>query len=147
MGMQRRKFSGEFKLVAVRLVKDWGVAVAQAARDLDLNRSGKPGAVHSLQTILSLEKQFRSGSFVPLAANEHCFAKMGTSHVPRWRQRMGNELEYGLQTAMIAEVKFGNRWHAVSDDGHRRLAVIMHRMWSDGTEFRWTRESNSPVAA
>jgi transposase len=23
----------------------------------------------------------------------------------------------------------------------RRLAVIMHRMWTDGTEFRWTRES------
>lgn len=23
----------------------------------------------------------------------------------------------------------------------RRLAVIMHRIWSDGTEFRWTRES------
>lgn len=23
----------------------------------------------------------------------------------------------------------------------RRLAVIMHRMWSDGTEFRWTRET------
>src|SRR5436190_9809639 len=22
----------------------------------------------------------------------------------------------------------------------RRLAVIMHRMWLDGTEFRWTRE-------
>jgi transposase len=22
----------------------------------------------------------------------------------------------------------------------RRLAVIMHRMWSDGTEFRWTKE-------
>jgi hypothetical protein len=22
----------------------------------------------------------------------------------------------------------------------RRLAVIMHRMWVDGTEFRWTRE-------
>ena len=22
----------------------------------------------------------------------------------------------------------------------RRLAVIMHRMWIDGTEFRWTRE-------
>jgi hypothetical protein len=21
-----------------------------------------------------------------------------------------------------------------------RLAVIMHRMWSDGTEFRWTRD-------
>jgi transposase len=22
----------------------------------------------------------------------------------------------------------------------RRLAVILHRMWVDGTEFRWTRE-------
>ena len=22
----------------------------------------------------------------------------------------------------------------------RRMAVIMHRMWADGTEFRWTRE-------
>jgi transposase len=28
----------------------------------------------------------------------------------------------------------------------RRLAVIMHRMWSDGTEFRWTKE-NMPAAA
>jgi hypothetical protein len=27
----------------------------------------------------------------------------------------------------------------------RRLAVIMHRMWSDGTEFRWTKE-NMPAA-
>jgi transposase len=35
--MQRRKFSREFKLEAVRLVKDRGVAVAQAARDLDLH--------------------------------------------------------------------------------------------------------------
>jgi transposase len=26
----------------------------------------------------------------------------------------------------------------------RRLAVIMHRIWVDGTEFRWTKE---PVAA
>ena len=22
----------------------------------------------------------------------------------------------------------------------RKLAIIMHRIWSDGTEFRWTRE-------
>ena len=28
----------------------------------------------------------------------------------------------------------------------RRLAVIMHRIWVDGTEFRWTRE-RAPVAA
>ena len=25
----------------------------------------------------------------------------------------------------------------------RRLAVIMHRIWVDGTEFRWTREGRS----
>jgi transposase len=29
----------------------------------------------------------------------------------------------------------------------RRLAVIMHRMWSDGTEFRWIRERGMPAAA
>lgn len=37
--MQRRKFSREFKLEALRLVKDRGVAVAQAARDLDLHEN------------------------------------------------------------------------------------------------------------
>ena len=34
--MLRRKFSREFELEAVKLVRDWGVAVAQAARDVDL---------------------------------------------------------------------------------------------------------------
>ena len=28
----------------------------------------------------------------------------------------------------------------------RRLSVIMHRMWRDGTEFRWTRQE-MPIAA
>ena len=37
--MQRRKFSREFKLEAVNLVKDRGVAVAQAARDLDVHEN------------------------------------------------------------------------------------------------------------
>ena len=37
--MQRRKFSREFKVEAVRLVKDRGVSVAQAARDLDLHEN------------------------------------------------------------------------------------------------------------
>jgi transposase len=37
--MQRRKFSREFKLEAVRLVKERGVAVVQAARDLDLHEN------------------------------------------------------------------------------------------------------------
>ena len=29
----------------------------------------------------------------------------------------------------------------------RRLAVIMHRIWVDGTEFRWTREQAAGTAA
>ena len=37
--MRRRKFSREFKLEAVRLVKDRGVSVAQAARDLELHEN------------------------------------------------------------------------------------------------------------
>lgn len=28
----------------------------------------------------------------------------------------------------------------------RRLAVVMHRMWVDGSEFRWTKEENTPTA-
>ena len=37
--MIRRKFSREFKLEAVRLVTERGVAVAQAGRDLDVAES------------------------------------------------------------------------------------------------------------
>ena len=35
--MERRKHSREFKLEAVRLVRERGVSMAQAARDLDLH--------------------------------------------------------------------------------------------------------------
>ena len=37
--MGRRSFSGEFKLEAVRLVRERGVSVAQASRDLDLHQN------------------------------------------------------------------------------------------------------------
>ncbi len=37
--MQRRKFSREFKLEAVRLVRERGVSVAQASRDLDVHQN------------------------------------------------------------------------------------------------------------
>ena len=37
--MQRRSFSREFKVEAVRLVRERGVSVAQAARDLDLHEN------------------------------------------------------------------------------------------------------------
>ena len=49
--MQRRKFGREFKVEAVRLVRERGVSVAQAARDLDvhetmLHRWAKQAAVN-----------------------------------------------------------------------------------------------------
>ena len=37
--MQRRKFGREFKVEAVRLIKERGVAVTQAARDLDVHEN------------------------------------------------------------------------------------------------------------
>lgn len=37
--MQRRKFSREYKLEAVTLVRERGVSVAQAARDLDVHEN------------------------------------------------------------------------------------------------------------
>ncbi len=37
--MQRRKFCREFKIEAVRLVKERGVSVAQAGRDLDVHEN------------------------------------------------------------------------------------------------------------
>lgn len=37
--MQRRKFSREFKIEAVRLIKERGVSVAQAGRDLDVHEN------------------------------------------------------------------------------------------------------------
>jgi transposase len=37
--MQRRKFGREFKVEAVRLVKERGVSVAHAARDLDVHEN------------------------------------------------------------------------------------------------------------
>ena len=37
--MERKKYSREFKLEAVNLVKDRGVSIVQAARDSDLNHN------------------------------------------------------------------------------------------------------------
>jgi transposase len=37
--MRRRKFTREFKVEAVRLIKDRGVSAAQAARDLDVHEN------------------------------------------------------------------------------------------------------------
>jgi transposase len=37
--VQRRKFGREFKIEAVRLIRDRGVSVAQTARDLDVHEN------------------------------------------------------------------------------------------------------------
>jgi transposase len=37
--MQRRKFSREFKIEAVRLVRERGVSAAQASRDIDVHEN------------------------------------------------------------------------------------------------------------
>lgn len=37
--MQRRKFSREFKIEAVRLVRELGASVAQASRDIDVHEN------------------------------------------------------------------------------------------------------------
>jgi transposase len=37
--MQRRRFSREFKIEAVKLVRERGVSVAQAGRDLDVHEN------------------------------------------------------------------------------------------------------------
>jgi len=29
----------------------------------------------------------------------------------------------------------------------RKLAVILHRMWADGSEFRWGKQDSAPTAA
>ncbi|MGY3695582.1 transposase [Bradyrhizobium sp. USDA 3240] len=39
VAMKRRKFSREFKVEAVKLVRDRGVSVAQAGRDLDVHEN------------------------------------------------------------------------------------------------------------
>ena len=63
----------------------------------------------------------------------------------------GDALRSGSCHAVAGEVVVaqgvghGGRQAPRDEEGHRgvarRLAVIMHRIWVDGTEFRWTREA------
>ena len=46
--MQRRKFSREFKLEAVRMVRERGVTIAQASRDLDVHANVPRKSVREL---------------------------------------------------------------------------------------------------
>ena len=50
------------------------------------------------------------------------------------RQRCGDEMMRVMLYEAAQSMLHSKRW------SWRRLAVIMHRIWVDGTEFRWTRE-------
>lgn len=49
-GMQRRRFSREFKLESFRLIKEQGVAVAKATRDLNVHETVLRRWVRDLST-------------------------------------------------------------------------------------------------
>jgi transposase len=63
-------------------------------------------------------------------------AQVMLSHVKKWSWlkawAMNIERRRGRQKAIVALA--------------RRLAVVMHCMWSDCTEFRWTKENASQPA-
>src|SRR6201987_1513514 len=58
----------------------------------------------------------------------------------------GTLRNFGLKVGMIGKVRFEARIKAIVALA-RRLAVIMPRIWVDGTEFRWTREPTAAAAA
>ena len=52
--MERRKFTREFKLEAVRLIKERGVSVSQASRDLDVVQGGDKTSHRNAGVLLSV---------------------------------------------------------------------------------------------
>ena len=68
--MERRKFTREFKLEAVRLIKDRGVSYAQAEQDLDVHQS-----------------QLRSWVKAFADDPQHSFPGHGQMQLERWRSR------------------------------------------------------------
>ncbi len=69
--MQRRKFSREFKLEAVKVIRERGVTVAQAARDLDVHENvlrkwvreqeADPGSAFPGHCVMNLSSRRLSG--------------------------------------------------------------------------------------
>ena len=59
------------------------------------------------------------------AAQSHAGRSMKWSWLKAWAMQIARRR--GMKKAIVALA--------------RRLAVILHRIWVDGTEFRWTREA------
>ena len=51
-----------------------------------------------------------------------------------------------LQPCLVGIEACASSHHWSRELQARRLAVIMHRIWVDGTEFRWTREQAAAAA-
>ena len=60
--MERRRFTREFKLEAVRLTRDRGVSYAQASEDLKVHPTQLRGWVKALRTIRSMRSRARDTS-------------------------------------------------------------------------------------
>ena len=71
----------------------------------------------------------------------------GVTRVGVVRQQ-GNSTGIGMWAAMqVAAPSFNMELRPIDAVAlARRLAVIMHRIWVDGTEFRWTREQAAAAA-
>ncbi|HKQ87446.1 MAG TPA: hypothetical protein VJS43_11845 [Candidatus Acidoferrales bacterium] len=46
----------------------------------------------------------------------------------------------GLYEAAQSMLMRSTKWSWLGDEDRQASRVIMHRMWVDGTAFRWTRE-------
>jgi hypothetical protein len=56
-------------------------------------------------------------------------------------------VHHGQQLELQIASKAGtDRRHILEDRVTRKLAVILHRMWRDGTEFRWSNQKAAVAA-
>ena len=61
-------------------------------------------------------------------------------------QRMMHSKKWSWLKAWAMQIARGRGMKMAIVALARRLAVIMHRIWVDGTEFRWTREQAAAAA-
>lgn len=162
--MQRREFSSEFKLEAVRFVRERGVAVAQAAHDLDmygnvLSKWVRDFATDPVQALpgngqmkpeqLEIERLRRE---VPKMKTERDILKMPppTSRGPRYEVHLYHEASRDLAGGMdMRSIRCFAKWLARRAD----TCPVASQRYRDNKEIgtRMIRESSNwnaqPTAA